>query len=33
MKHFMSGSSDNATYPVKVNTDASALRAKVIELY
>ena len=33
MKHFMSGWSDNVAYPLKVTTDASALRARVMELY
>ena len=33
MKRFMSGWSDNVAYPLKVTTDASALRARVMELY
>ena len=33
MKCFMSEWSNNVVYPLKVTTDASALRAKVIELY
>ena len=33
MKHFMNGWSDNVVYPLKVTTDASALRARIIELY
>ena len=33
MKRFMSGCSDNVVYPLTVTTDASALRAKVMELY
>ena len=33
MKRFMSGWSDNVAYPIKVTTDASALHARVMELY
>ena len=33
MKHFMSGWSDNVAYPLKITTDASALCARVMELY
>ena len=33
MKRFMSGWSDNVAYSLKVTTDASALRATVMELY
>ena len=33
MKRFMSGRSDNVAYPLKVTTDASALRARLMELY
>ena len=33
MKDFISGWFDNVVYPLKVTTDASALRARVIELY
>ena len=33
MKRFMSGWSDNVVFPLKVNTDASAQHARVIELY
>ena len=33
MKRFMSGWSDNVAYPLKVTTDASALHARVMELY
>ena len=33
MKRFMSGWSDNVACPLKVTTDASAPRARVMELY
>ena len=33
MKHFMSAWSDNVAYPLKVTKDASALHARVMELY
>ena len=33
MKRFTSRWSDNVVYSLKVTTDASALRARVIELY
>ena len=33
MKRFMSWWSDNLAYPPKVTTGASALRARVTELY
>ena len=33
MKRFMSRWSDNVAYPLKVATDASALLARVMELY
>ena len=33
MKRFMSGWSDNVVHPLKGTTDASALRARVTELY
>ena len=33
MKRFISGWSDNVVYPLKVTTDTSALRARVIDQY
>ena len=32
-ERFMCGWFDNVVYPLKVTTDAKALRARVIELY